>query len=128
MPDVAPGDRPRALPPFRPTDSPWFWGALFSLMALAGMALVSPKYAVRQRQIEGRFLGREQAHVERVRRAAGLAETDLAETAVDAEEAPPRRIVPLSSLAILPAAAAATSAVMLVRELRARRGPPAGGG
>lgn len=125
MADRVPGAGPQAVPPFRPTDSPWFWGVVFSLMALAGMALVAPKYAVRQRQIEGRFLGRQQAHVERVRRAAGLAETDLAESAVDAEEAPPRRIVPLSSLAILPAAAAATSTVMLVRELRARRGPPA---
>lgn len=128
MADRVPGAGPQAVAPFRPTDSPWFWGVLFSLMALAGMALVSPKYAVRQRQIEGRFRGREQAHVERMRRAAGLAETDLAESAVDAEEAPPRRIVPLSSLAILPAAAAATSAVMLVRELRARRRPPSGGG
>ena len=128
MPDRAPGAGPQAVPPFRPTDSPWFWGLLFSLMALVGMALVSPKYAVRQRQIEGRFLGREQAHVERVRRAAGLAETDLAESAVDAEEAAPRRIVRLSTLAILPAAAAAASAAMLVRELRARRGAPTDGG
>jgi len=127
MQQAARGDGP-GTSPFRPTDSPWFWGLMFSVMALVGMALIAPKYALRQRQIEGRFLGREQAHRERVRRAAGLDEIDLAEAAVDRDEAAPRRIVPLGTLAILPAAAALASAVMLAREVRARRAGPTDGG
>ena len=104
-------------PPFRATDSPWFWGCLFSVMALVGMALIASKYAIRQRQIEGRFLGRQQAHIERTRRAAGLEPVDLAETAEDRDVVAPQRIVPLWTLATLAVLAAAGSAVMLAREI-----------
>ena len=104
-------------PPFRATDSPWFWGCLFSVMALVGMALIAPKYAIRQRQIEGRFLGRQQAHIERTRRAAGLEPVDLAETAEDRDVVAPQRIVPLWTLATLAGLAAVGSAVMLAREV-----------
>lgn len=104
-------------PPFRATDSPWFWGCLFSVMALVGMALISPKYAIRQRQIEGRFLGRQQAHIERTRRAAGLEPVDLAETAEDHDVVAPQTIVPLWTLATLAGLAATGSAVMLAREI-----------
>jgi hypothetical protein len=113
-------------PPFRATDSPWFWGCLFSVMALVGMALIAPKYDVRQRQIEGRFLGRQQAHIERSRRAAGLEPVDLAETAEDRDAVAPERIVPLWTLATLAVLAATGSAVMLAREaFRASRQPQA---
>ena len=104
-------------PPFRATDSPWFWGVLFSVMALVGMALIAPKYDVRQRQIEGRFLGRQNAAIERSRRAAGLEPVDLAETAEDRDVAAPGRIVPLWTLATLAGLAAGGSALMLAREL-----------
>ena len=77
--------RPR--PPV--TDSGWFWAGLFSLMALVGMAAIREKFDVRQRQVEGRFLGRQQAANERQRRAAGLPEIDLAESARDRSEVAP---------------------------------------
>ena len=47
--------------PFRVVDSPWFWATAFSLMALVGIGLIAPKFDARQRQVEGRFLGRQQA-------------------------------------------------------------------
>jgi hypothetical protein len=108
-------------PPFRATDSPWFWGCLFSVMGLVGMALIAPKYDIRQRQIEGRFLGRKNAAIERSRRAAGLEPVDLAETAADRDEVAPGRIVPLWTLATIAVVAAAGSAVMLAREVRQGR-------
>jgi hypothetical protein len=107
-------------PPFRATDSPWFWGVLFSVMALVGMALIAPKYDIRQRQIEGRYLGRQNAAIERSRRAAGLDPVDLAETAEDRDVVAPGRIVPLWTLATLAVIAGLGSASMLVREIRSR--------
>lgn len=108
-------------PPFRVTDSPWFWGLLFSLMALVGMALIAPKYDVRQRQIEGRYLGRRNAAIERSRRAAGLEPVDLAETAGDRDEVAPDRIVPLWTLAALAGLAAGASGLLLAREVNRSR-------
>ncbi len=107
--------------PSRPlTDSGWFWGLVFSLTALAGIGLIAPKFAIRQRQVEGRFLGRQAAADERARRAEGLAARDLAEHARDRDEVQRHRIVPLWTLATA-AAAAAGSGAMLWRE----RGRPA---
>jgi hypothetical protein len=102
--------------PYRPTDSPWFWAFLFSLMALVGIGLIAPKFDVRQRQIESRYLGRQKAAEERARRSAGLPATDLAAEALDREAVAPRRIVPLWTLASAAAIAATGSAVMLRRE------------
>ena len=110
--------------PFRLTDSPWFWGFAFGLMALVGMGLIAPKFAVRQGQIEGRFLGRQQAAIERSRRAAGLPEVNLAEEARDREVVAPRRIVPLWTLATTAGAATLGCGWMLAREWRAARTPP----
>ena len=104
-------------PPFRTSDSPWFWGLMFSVMALVGMALIAPKYDIRQRQIEGRFLGRQNAAIERSRRAAGLDPVDLAETAEDRDVVAPGQIVPLWTLATLAVLTAGGSAVMLAREI-----------
>ncbi len=108
---------PVASPPFRPTDSPWFWGLAFSAMALAGLAAIAPKFATRQTRLEARFAGREEAAGERARRAAGLEPLDLAEAARE-PEAEPRRVVALWPLALVAAAAAAGSALMLAREAR----------
>jgi hypothetical protein len=101
---------------FRLTDSPWFWGLLFSLMALAGIGLIAPKFDVRQRQVEGRFLGRQAAADERTRRSAGRGPRANAHSAPDREAAQPGRIVPLWTLAVGAAAAAAGCGVMLWRE------------
>ncbi|MEI6366048.1 MAG: hypothetical protein WCP23_03030 [Planctomycetota bacterium] len=103
--------------PFRITDSPWFWAMLFSLMSLVGMGLIAPKFDARQRQIENRFLGREEAAAERNRRAAGLPPIDLAAEAVAPGQRP--RMVPLWTLATGATLLAVGSAAMLVRELRA---------
>lgn len=108
-------------PRFRTTDSPWFWALMFSVMALVGIAAIAPKFDRRQRQVEGRFLGREEAAIERRRRAAGLAPSDLAESARAPDARPRDRIVPLWTLASLAAAAAVGSAAMLAREVARSR-------
>jgi len=114
--------------PYRLTDSPWFWAMLFSFMALVGIGLIAPKFDVRQRQIEGRYLGRQKAAEERARRSAGLPATDLAGEARERDEVAPRRMMPLWTLATVAGAAAAGSAFMLRREWAARseRPPQAG--
>ena len=96
-----------------------FWSSFsFSVMALVAVGVIGPKWDWRQRQLEGRYLGREQAAVERQRRTSGLDPVDLAETAVEREAIAPGRIVPAWTLASLAAAAAAASAFMLWRERR----------
>ena len=50
-------------------ESPWFWFALFGLMALAALLVVSPKFAKRQSQLEQNYEGRRDAWEQRVRKA-----------------------------------------------------------
>jgi hypothetical protein len=107
------------------TDSGWFWALMFSLMALVAIAVIGPKWDWRQRQLEGRYLGRAQAAAERQRRAEGLAPVDLAETAADREAVAPDRIVPAWTLVTVAVAAAAGSAAMLWRERRGTFGSSA---
>ena len=107
--------------PYRLTDSPWLWALLFAVMSLVGIGLIAPKFDVRQRQIEGRFLGRQQAADERARRSAGLEPVDLAEQARDRDAVAPKRIVPLWTLATLAALAVGGSGYMLRREILASR-------
>lgn len=106
----------RHRPPL--TDSGWFWALMFSLMSVVGIAMIAPKWDWRQRQLESRYIGREQAAVERQRRAVGLDPADLAERAVDREIAAPGRIVPTWTLVVLATAATLFSAAMLWRERR----------
>jgi hypothetical protein len=91
---------------------------MFSLMALTGLGAIREKFDVRQRQVEGRYLGRQQAATERQRRAAGLPAIDLAESARERSEVAPARIVPLWTLVTLATAATIGSFVMLTRERR----------
>lgn len=105
---------PTEKPPL--TDSGWFWALLFSLMALLAIALIGPKWDWRQRQLEGRYLGRQQAALERQRRAEGLDPVDLADAAADREAVAPERIVPAWTLTAVAAVAAVGSAAMLWRE------------
>lgn len=107
-------------PPSRPTDSPWFWLLAFSAMALVGVAAIAPKFDIRQRRLESRYTGREQAAAERARRAAGLSPTDLAAEARAPDESP-RRIVPLWPLGVGAGAVAVASACMLARDVRRAR-------
>ena len=100
------------------TDSGWFWALMFSLMSVVGIAMIAPKWDWRQRQLESRYIGREQAAVERQRRAAGLDPENLADRAVDREIAAPGRIVPTWTLVVLATAATLFSATMLWRERR----------
>jgi hypothetical protein len=93
-------------------------------MALVGIGLIGGKFDVRQRQVEARYLGRQKAHEERVRRAAGLDAVDLADAAAEREVVAPGRIVPLWTLTTLAGAATAFSIAMLWRE---RNRPPAAG-
>lgn len=109
---------PRQL--FRPTDSPWFWALTFSVMALAGLAAIAPKYDRRQGRLEGRYVGREQAATERARRASGLPAIDLADEARE-PAAEPRRIVAIWPLMLAAGVAALGSAAMLAREARLGR-------
>ena len=116
QPAAVPGPASGPRPPL--TDSPWLWGLLFAVMALVGIGLIAPKFDVRQRQIEGRFLGRQKANIERQRRAAGLEPEDLAAAAADRALAQPGRIVPLWTLAAGAGLAALACGAMLVRERR----------
>ncbi len=103
----------------RLSDSGWFWATVFSAMALTATGLIAGKFDVRQRQVEGRFLGRQEAYLERERRAAGLPAVDLAEEARPSEEAAPaHRIVPLWTLALAAGIATLGSFTMLIRERR----------
>lgn len=41
------------------TDSPWLWAYLFGTVALLSLAIIGPKYALRQAQVEREFQGRQ---------------------------------------------------------------------
>jgi hypothetical protein len=107
------------------TDSGWFWALLFALMSVVGIGLIAPKWDWRQRQLESRYIGREQAAIERHRRSEGLAPVDLADTAADREAMVPGRIVPAWTLPTLASAAALFSALMLWRERQELKKPRA---
>ena len=116
-PAAGAGDRGAKQPPL--TDSGWFWAVMFSSMSLVAIGLIGPTWDWRQRQLEGRYLGREQAAAERRRRAEGLEPVDLAESAAAREAVASGRIVPAWTLTAFAAAAAAASSLMLWRERRA---------
>jgi hypothetical protein len=101
-------DEPTQRPPHgraRLTDSPWFWLLAFANAALLGVALIGPKYNVRQGAVERRY----EARREIAGRALGqpASETPPDNTASDdarPDENSPRdnsaHIVPLLPLAL----------------------------
>ncbi len=107
-------------------DSPWLWCLLFSVMAFVGTAIIGPKFALRQGQLERRYQGQARAAIERERRRAGLAPVDLADAAhapADLSQASAaERIIPLWTLATAAGTAAVGSAAMLWRERRRAAG------
>jgi hypothetical protein len=90
-------------------------------LVLGAGVLVDGAGRHRADRAEVRFLGRQQAAIERSRRSAGLPPVDLAEEARDRELAQPRRIVPLWTLATVAGLAAIGSGVLLHREWRSSR-------
>jgi hypothetical protein len=50
-----------SAPPRPLSDSPWFWVYLFATAGLIGLALIGPKFAARQANIERQFQGRQRA-------------------------------------------------------------------
>ncbi len=48
-------------PPRSIADSPWFWAYVFATAGLIALALIGPKFARRQAQIEREFQGRQRA-------------------------------------------------------------------
>jgi hypothetical protein len=116
------------------TDSPWFWLATFSAMAVVGLFVVGPKYAVREASWEQKLLTRggiqrpqDQAAAER---GGGetLAPADINSANTGETPVPPNLLVPLWRLKIVAAVAWLIACVMLWRQLRQRRadqqGPP----
>src|SRR5262245_2224074 len=49
------------IPPRPLAASPWFWVYLFATAALVALALIGPKFAARQAQIEREYQGRQRA-------------------------------------------------------------------
>lgn len=93
------------------TDSPWFWGMLFSCAALVALTLVTPKYAPRQRKLEMQYYAREEI----VRRQAeGVAEAR--QPGLEGEAPPPTTdelIIPLWPLFGVAAAGLVVSSYFL---------------
>jgi hypothetical protein len=91
----------RETSPGRPrlTDSPWFWLLLFANAALIGVAVIGPKYNIRQAGVERRY----EARQEIARRAQGQPTADPADSVGTTDEMDPpadsSHIVPLKPLA-----------------------------
>jgi hypothetical protein len=90
----------------RLTDSPWFWLLVFANAALLGVAIIGPKYNVRQGAVERRF----EARREVARRALAQPANETAPGDTAASESAPdedaaldssAHIVPLLPLALV---------------------------
>jgi hypothetical protein len=96
----------RSLAPL--TDSPWFWAALFSAVALAALFAMHGKYGKRQANIEQKYQARERLKWEEAgsrQKAEGRQEYSQ----------PGETVVPLWPLAVPLAAVVVISVAMLVR-------------
>jgi hypothetical protein len=101
------------------TESPWYWVYLFCTAGLVALALIGPKYAARQSQIERAGQGRQRA----IQNLAGEAPI----TAMSSEDQIQISLRPL--FLVLAALLAAAWAALVGRHLRRRRNshlPPGG--
>lgn len=106
------------------TDTPWYWVLIFSLMALAALVAIGPKYGPRQAGIERQYQARERV-AEKI-----TAENNSKDAArIDDRDGrrafatPDHQLIPLWPLATLLTLIAIVSAVMLIRASRALPGP-----
>lgn len=104
------------------TDSPWFWVMLFSTASLVALALIAPKYSMRQRQLEMQYQARE----ETLRRNV---ESDhpADDAPTIAPPAPGDLIIPLGPLFGVCAVLLLVSMVLLKRDARRAGRIPAPG-
>jgi hypothetical protein len=100
------------------TDSPWFWVASFSAMALVGLFIVGPKYAVREASWEQKLITR--GGIQRPPEDPA-SEQNTGETPVPPEPAQPNLLVPLWRLKIVAAAVWLVACGMLWRQVHGRR-------
>src|SRR5688572_13037887 len=114
---------PEQRPPI--TDSPWFWVRVFSLMALATLLVIGPKYGRRQAAIEQKYQALERIEEKKAAGNSSAADArteDLADRRPFAQ--PGETLVPLWPLAAILLIVALFASIMLRREFRRQ---PAGG-
>ncbi len=112
------------------TDSPWFWVLVFSLMAVAALVAIGPKYGRRQARLELQYQARERIAAERAAKSSQGDASRINDRAERREFASPdETLIPLWPLAAILFAVGGLAAVMLVLgrgrpgSLR-REGPP----
>jgi hypothetical protein len=110
------------------TDSPWFWVLAFSLMALAALVAIGPKYGRRQANMEVKYQARERIEAEREAGNNPATEPRSDELAGPRDYASAdNTLVPLWPLAAILSVVALFAWVMLVTRSRRRPGSLAGG-
>ncbi len=103
----------REQPPV--TDSPWFWGLLFSVVALIALGAISGQYGKRQARLERQYQARERIQNDQLGDAAA------GDSARRDYSSPEKTLIPIWPLAALLGSAILFSAVMLSREHQRRR-------
>ena len=97
------------------TDSPWFWGLMFSSMAWVALTAMDHKFGRRQQQVEGAFKAR---ILREIAQPAGAPVTPAPADEMDFDvdySAPQRTIISLGPLRWPALAVMCVSAITLVR-------------
>ena len=96
------------------TDSPWFWAAMFSVVALVALVAMSGKYGRRQANIERKYQARERIEWGEAGRGQ--------KAAVSKEYSQPgETVIPLWPIAVSLGAVIAVSVTMLIRSQNRHR-------
>ena len=93
-------------------ESPWFWMALFSGMALAGMAATGPKYVQRRAGLWTQYQARQAIYARQLNESAGQT------IATGPPKRPPPSLMPVAALI---AATFVAAVVMLWRSRKKER-------